>query len=113
MPEILIADSTNASVTFSVLNMREEDQFLGGQLSSSLECTVRLFDENAASESPIIKVSAALKRDRVQCSSAFFNYSAPTPYQNYTLEFFKADEMIDKTSGFNFFLNKFFFSYSL
>lgn len=113
MPEILIADSTQASVSFSVLNMFEEQQEIqSGNVSPLLYCTVRPYDNSINSNQGIVKVLATLKRDRVQCSSAFFNYSDSMAYRNYTLELSKANEMIDKTSGSFILQNSLlFFSY--
>lgn len=82
----------------------QEEELLLEQLNSSLHCTIRPLD--GIESEKIVKVSATLKRNRVQCSSAFFNYSTPIPYQNYTLEFSKANEMIDKTLGLKFFFLK-------
>uniref|UniRef100_A0A915D9Z4 IPT/TIG domain-containing protein n=1 Tax=Ditylenchus dipsaci TaxID=166011 RepID=A0A915D9Z4_9BILA len=107
-PEILIADSTNASVSFGVLNMEESRIKMSD--NAGLYCTILpstssyfgAMDDsigNSRAQRGIkVQVAAVLQDDRVHCSSAFFNYSAAQPYQNYTLELAMGREMIDKTS---------------
>jgi hypothetical protein len=81
---LLVADSTNASLTFSVLNMDSSN--------SALNCVI-----GKTSSGPKQTVSANLNsRGRVKCKAAQFKYDEEASESNFTLELVENRETIDK-----------------
>uniref|UniRef100_A0A7E4V2I7 Plexin-A4 n=1 Tax=Panagrellus redivivus TaxID=6233 RepID=A0A7E4V2I7_PANRE len=86
MPEVLIADNTNASVSFSVVNMEPTNP-------KSLQCRFYTSD----SERQDVRVPARVTNDKISCLPNKFAYDMPLAMKNYSLELMKEGEIVDKT----------------
>ena len=96
-PEVLIADNTNATVSFNVLNMKTSE-------TDALQC--RFLPFSTAREE--VRVPAKMTNNKISCASAKFAYDDAQAFKNYSMELVKHNEVIDKTQG-KFNINLFIF----
>ena len=92
-PEILVSDSTNASILLTVMNMAESKR-------KNLSCVFSSnTTETAKTRAAGIQVPAILEGNRVRCSPAFFHFESSESHQNLILELTDQQKPIDKTFG--------------
>lgn len=88
---LLVADSTNTSLSFSVLNMPSDS-------ANSLSCRIGEQQQQTLGHESLERqtVLAISRGGRVKCKEARFKYEADVKESNFTLELIQNQEVIDK-----------------